>query len=107
MGAAAQLEGVNVVCKANVYFDGGVVSHTVWMKDGSRKTIGIIRPGKYKFDTGAAELMEIISGTCKVKLPGAAKPKTFKAGTKFKVPEKSSFEISVEKGLGEYVCSFL
>ena len=36
---------VSVVPKANVYFDGNVVSHTVLFADGTKKTLGIIRPG--------------------------------------------------------------
>ena len=54
---ATQLNGVSVVTKANVYFDGGVVSHTILVPDGERKTLGLIRPGSYHFNTDAAELM--------------------------------------------------
>jgi len=36
----AQFSGVAVVTKANVYFDGNVVSHSVLFPDGTKKTLG-------------------------------------------------------------------
>ena len=45
--------GVTVLTKANVYFDGKVVSHSVLFPDGSKKTLGLIYPGSYHFGTGA------------------------------------------------------
>jgi uncharacterized protein YaiE (UPF0345 family) len=97
---------VEIKLKANVYFDGKVVSHTLLHKDGKKQTVGIIYPGTYKFDTGAPERMDVIAGTCRVKLAGAAAWTTYQEGTFFQVPGKSSFEISVETGLCEYLCSF-
>src|SRR4051812_47386470 len=63
---SAQFAGVTVVVKANVYFDGRVVSHTVLFPDETKKTLGLIFPGSFHFDTGAPERMEIIAGTCHV-----------------------------------------
>ena len=51
--APERFDGVSVVTKANVYFDGKVVSHTVSFADGSKKTIGLIYPGSFTFTTGA------------------------------------------------------
>lgn len=102
----AQLENVTVTCKANIYFDGKVISHTVMFPDGTKKTIGLIYPGVYKFSTGAPEKMEIISGTAKSKLPGHDNWESFNAGSFFKVPGNSSFEIAVDSGIVEYVCSY-
>ncbi|HEY8241110.1 MAG TPA: pyrimidine/purine nucleoside phosphorylase [Kiritimatiellia bacterium] len=102
-----QFENVNVVCKANVYFDGGVVSHTVLFKDGTKKTLGVIRPGTFKFNTDVAEQMDILSGVCRVKLPKETAWKAFTAGTSFQVPAKSLFEITLESGFCEYICSYL
>jgi hypothetical protein len=39
-----QFDGVSVVKKANVYFDGKCVSHTVILADGVRKSVGVILP---------------------------------------------------------------
>jgi uncharacterized protein YaiE (UPF0345 family) len=39
--APEKFENVTVVAKANVYFDGKVVSHTVLLASGKKKTLGI------------------------------------------------------------------
>ena len=61
---------VTAIAKANVYFDGKVVSHTILFPDGAKKTLGLIYPGKFHFGTGKAERMEIIAGACRVKIDG-------------------------------------
>ena len=102
-----QFAGVTVVTKANVYFDGKVVSHTVLFADGSKKTLGLIYAGSYHFGTDAAERMEIVAGACKVTLDGQSAVKTYEAGTFFDVPAKSGFTIEVSAGICEYICSFI
>lgn len=102
-----QFVGVTVVAKANVYFDGNVVSHTVLFKDDTKKTLGLIRPGSYHFNTGAPERMEIVAGTCRVTLDGSKDARDYGAGTYFDVPGNSGFTIAVQSGLCEYICSFL
>lgn len=99
--------GVTVVTKANVYFDGRVVSHALILPDGSKKTIGLIYPGEYHFNTQAAERMQIVAGGCTVRLDGASAAATWAAGGEFEVPAKSGFTISVAEGICEYICSFL
>lgn len=98
---------VTAVAKANVYFDGKVVSHTILFADGSKKTLGLIYPGSYHFGTDAAERMEITDGSCVVTLDGSKEAKTYAAGTHFDVPAKSGFTIEVKSGIAQYVCSFL
>ena len=102
-----KFSGVSVLTKANVYFDGGVVSHTVLFSDGTKRTLGLIRPGSYHFGTGAPERMEIVAGACRVRLDDATDEKAYAAGSVFDVPGKSGFSNSVESGLCEYICSFL
>jgi purine/pyrimidine-nucleoside phosphorylase len=105
-----QFAGVTVVTKANVYFDGNVVSHTVLLANNAKKTLGLIRPGSYHFNTGAAERMEIVAGDCNVTLDGTtgtSGPRPYSAGTHFDVPANSGFTITVSAGLCEYICSFL
>lgn len=101
-----KIAGATLQLKANIYFDGKVVSHTLHTPDGAKKTVGLIYPGTYKFDTGAPEQMDIVAGECRVKQAGESSWKTYKTGSFFKVPGKSSFEIAVDKGLAEYLCSF-
>jgi purine/pyrimidine-nucleoside phosphorylase len=102
----AEFSNVTVVLKANIYFDGKVVSHTLRFPDGSKKTLGLVYPGQYHFSTDAAERMEITSGTCSVKLDGKSDFARFAPGEAFDVPAKSGFDIRVETGIAEYVCSF-
>ncbi len=104
---ATRFDGVAVLTKANVYFDGNVVSHTVLFADGSKKTLGLIRPGSYFFGTAAAERMEIVAGACRVTLKDQSATQVYGAGTAFDVAANSGFTIEVESGLCEYICSFL
>jgi purine/pyrimidine-nucleoside phosphorylase len=107
MSLPAQFSGVTVHTKANVYFDGKVVSHTVLMSGGAKKTLGLIYPGSYHFGTGAPERMEITAGACRVTLDGSVAAQDYVAGTFFDVPGKSGFTIEVPAGICEYICSFL
>jgi uncharacterized protein YaiE (UPF0345 family) len=102
-----EFPGVTALTKANVYFDGKVVSHTIQFPDGKKKTLGLIYPGSYHFNTGVAERMEIVAGTCKVMLAGEAAAHDFAAGQYFDVPGNSGFTIVVADGICEYICSFL
>jgi uncharacterized protein YaiE (UPF0345 family) len=101
-----EFRNVAVPVKANVYFEGKVVSHTLLFLDGSKKTLGLIYPGEFHFKTGAPEVMEITAGACRVRLAGRNEWKAYGAGASFEVPGNSAFDISVEAGLTEYVCSF-
>lgn len=98
---------VTVDTKANLYFDGRVISHTLHFTDGSKKTIGLIYPGKFHFGTAAPERMEIIAGSCEVILDGTTDVTVIEAGTAFDVAGNSGFTISVNDGICEYICSFL
>jgi purine/pyrimidine-nucleoside phosphorylase len=102
----SEFTNVTVIKKANVYFDGKVVSRTVVFADGSKKTLGIMQPGEYEFGTGDKELMEIISGELDVALPGAASARPVTAGESFEVPANSKFRMVV-KTLTDYCCSFI
>ena len=102
-----KFENASVEAKANIYFDGKVVSHTVITSDGDHKTLGLIYPGEYHFGTEAPELMEIISGNCEVVLDGTEETLSIKAGSSFEVAGNSGFTITVKDCICEYVCSFL
>ena len=107
MSAPVEFKNVTAVAKANVYFEGRVVSHSILFPDHSKKTLGLIYPGKFHFGTEKAERMEIVAGACTVKLDGQGAANDYGAGTSFDVPAKSGFDIEVKNGLCEYVCSFL
>jgi len=102
-----EFKGVTAVTKANVYFDGKVVSHSLLFPDTSKKTLGLIYPGKFHFATNKAERMEIVAGSCAVKVDGQNQVQNYSTGQLFEVPAKSGFEIEVKQELCEYICSFI
>ena len=102
-----QFVGVTAVTKANIYFDGKVMSHAVECADGSKKTLGLIQPGEYHFSTQAAEKMEIVAGACRVVLDGSTEERGYGAGEAFEVPGNAGFTIRVADGICEYICSFM
>ncbi|MEY4564670.1 MAG: hypothetical protein RLZZ618_3947 [Pseudomonadota bacterium] len=91
--------------KANVYFDGKCVSHSIELADGTKKSVGVILPATLNFGTGAPEIMELIAGTCRVKLKGADEWTTYTGGQSFNVPGQSSFDIDVSEAV-HYICHF-
>ncbi|MFC4252142.1 pyrimidine/purine nucleoside phosphorylase [Sinimarinibacterium flocculans] len=99
------LEQVAVLKKANVYFDGKCISHTVRLADGSRKSVGVILPSTLRFTTGAPEVMELVEGRCRVTLPGESAPREYRGGESFSVPGDSAFDIEALEPL-HYVCHF-
>jgi uncharacterized protein YaiE (UPF0345 family) len=100
----SQFENVSVVREANIYFDGQVTSRTVIFADGSRKTLGIMLPGEYAFNTDVKELMEISSGNLEVLLPNA-EWQNIQAGESFEVPAQSKFQLKVVEII-DYCCSY-
>lgn len=104
--ASQEFVGVTAVAKANIYFNGSVVSHAILFPDGSKKTLGLIYPGRYHFNTEAAERMEIVAGNCQVTLDGQNHPHSYGVGDSFDVAAKSGFTIEVGQGICEYICSF-
>ena len=102
----SEFRNVSVVKKANVYFDGKVVSRTVLFPDGSKKTLGVMQPGEYEFNTGDKEIMEIMSGELDVLLPGTNTWKPVKGGESFEVDANAKFTMKV-KTLSDYCCSFI
>ena len=101
----SQFDNVSVVKRANVYFDGRCVSHTVLFPDGSRKTVGVMLPGTLTFSTGAPERMELTGGRCRVRIAGEAGWREYGAGDSFDVPGNTSFDIEALDTL-DYVCHF-
>ncbi|WP_374483011.1 pyrimidine/purine nucleoside phosphorylase [Zoogloea sp.] len=106
MTQSVQFDGVSVIKKANVYFDGKCVSHTVIFADGSKKTVGVILPASLTFNTGEPEVMETVAGACRYRLKGESEWKVSAAGESFNVPGNSSFDIEVSGEPYHYVCYF-
>ena len=102
----SQFNNVSVASKANVYFDGKCVSHSITLADGTKKSVGVILPATLTFNTGAPEIMESVAGSCRVKLAGEAEWTSYSAGQSFNVPGNSSFDIEVSGEPYHYVCHF-
>jgi hypothetical protein len=102
---ADRFENVHVIKKANVYYDGKVTSRTVLLPDGTRKTLGVMLAGEYDFGTGAPELMEVLGGEMRVRLPGADGWRTFREGERFEVPGNSRFQLVID-AVADYCCSY-
>ena len=102
-----EFNNVTVHAKANLYFEGRVISHTIITSSGEHKTVGVILPGCYHFGTKQAELMEILQGEAEVLLDGGHQSAQYSAGQSFEVPFSSGFTITVSGEPCHYVCSFL
>jgi uncharacterized protein YaiE (UPF0345 family) len=91
--------------RANVYFDGKCISHSLELADGTKKSVGVILPGTLTFNTGAPEVMELVDGRCRVRLAGSTTWSDYAAGQSFSVLGQTSFDIEVSHTL-HYVCHF-
>lgn len=100
-----QFKNVSIDVNANIYFDGKVTSRTVTFEDGTTKTLGVMLPGDYEFNTAAKELMEINAGELTVLLPDS-EWQTIVAPDSFYVPANASFKLKVTK-TADYCCSYL
>ena len=98
-------KNVDVDKLANIYFEGKVISRNIYLKDGSKKTLGIMLVGDYEFNTVTRELMEIISGKVKLKLKDDNEWKLITSGMEFNIPKNSSFKLKVLE-LVNYTCSY-
>lgn len=91
--------------QANVYHEGRVTSRSIVTEDGQTKTLGVMLPGSYAFNTGAPELMELTRGRCRVRLNGDSRWHDYQGGQSFEVPGDSGFTIEVQELL-DYICHF-
>ena len=104
--STTQIDGVSVQTQANVYFDGQCVSHTLNCADGTRKSVGVILPGRdLTFNTAAPEIMECVAGSAEYRLGGSSKWVRVAAGDAFKVGANSMFDIRVQEPF-HYICHF-
>ena len=99
-------KNVDVAKFANIYFEGKVISRNIFLRDGSKKTLGIMSVGEYEFNTTSRELMEILSGKLKLKLKNENEWKLITNGMEFYIPKNSSFKLEVLE-LVNYTCSYL
>jgi uncharacterized protein YaiE (UPF0345 family) len=99
-------KNADITKKANVYHGGDVISRSIVTAEGEHKTLGFMQAGTYKFNTDAAEIMEILHGECRVRLQGSDDWHIYSASESFNVPANSNFDIEVVDML-DYVCHFV
>lgn len=97
-------EGATIVVDANVYYDGRVTSRELVTADGVRKTLGIILPGEYEFESEDEEAIEIRRGTLDVTLPGED-PTTVGPGETVVVPPGTTFTVETDDVV-DYCCTY-
>ena len=102
----SEFTNVTVVKEVNAYFGGNVTSRTVIFADGGKKTLGVMLPGEYEFNTDAKELMEIMSGELEVLIGGEVNWRSIQGGESFTVPAHSKFRLKIST-LTDYCCSFI
>jgi purine/pyrimidine-nucleoside phosphorylase len=101
----SEFNNVKVNKEANIYFDGKVISRTITFADNSIKTLGVMLPGEYEFNTKKKELMEIYTGELAVLLNNSEEWEAIEAGMSFSVPAKSKFNIKIYK-ITNYCCTY-
>ena len=90
--------------KVNEYFEGKVKSFVVNSSEG-KKTVGVIQPGEYEFNTDTKETMTIVTGTLSVFLPEYNEWEDFGPGASFDVPAKSKFIVKAVEDAA-YLCEY-
>ena len=98
-------KNVDVGKLANIYFEGKVISRNIFLKDGSKKTLGVMLVGEYEFSTVSRELIEIISGKLNVKFKDNNDWKLITKGMEFNIPKNTTFKLEVLE-LVNYICSY-
>jgi uncharacterized protein YaiE (UPF0345 family) len=88
----------------NEYFDGKVKS-IAFQGEQLPATVGVMAPGDYQFDTSKHETITVVSGSLKVKLPGASEWQTFSAGASFEVAANQVFDLEVAQDTA-YLCTY-
>ena len=97
------LEDATVRKRANVYYDGQVTSREVETAGGERRTLGIVLPGTYEFETDSEERIEVLAGGGRLELPDETRP--FEAGDVVTVPADTTFDF-VADDVVDYYCSY-
>ena len=64
MSSPEFFENVKAKAVANVFFQGNVVSHSIWDASGVRRSLGVCQPGTYTFTTGDPEIMDATVAAC-------------------------------------------
>ncbi len=86
------------------YFEGKVKSFGINSGD-NRKTIGVMEPGEYEFDTTTKEVITVVSGALTVYFAEYDEWEDFGVGASFEIPAASKFKTKVEQDTA-YLCEY-
>ena len=101
-----ELLDIKVTTKANIYWNGKVVSRTCYRKDGSKFTLGIITAGTYTFDVCDKEVVSLIAGEAEIILPDETEWRVVKTPDVFEIPAHSKYQIRTPETV-EYLCDYI
>ncbi len=90
--------------EVNEYFDGKVKSFAVNSSEG-KKTVGVMEPGEYEFDTQTKETITVITGEFSVYFAEYDEWEDFGAGSSFDIPGNSKFKLKVAQDTA-YLCEY-
>lgn len=90
--------------EVNEYFDGKVKSFVINSGEG-KKTLGVMQPGEYEFDTDTKEAITVVSGELSVYFSEYDEWEEFGVGASFDIPAKSKFKVKVEQDVA-YFCEY-
>jgi uncharacterized protein YaiE (UPF0345 family) len=90
--------------KTKEYFEGKVKS-IAFNDTESNATIGVMAKGEYEFETSKREVMTVISGKLKVKLPGCDCWKEYGKYDSFTVQANKKFSVKT-KSETTYICRY-
>lgn len=90
--------------KVNEYFEGKVKSIALENGEG-KQTVGVMAVGSYVFGTSTKEIMKVVSGELKIKMPDETDYKSYVAGQQFEVESGISFVVKVDEE-SAYVCIY-
>ncbi len=90
--------------EVNEYFDGKVKSFVVNSSQ-SKKTVGVMEPGEYEFNTQTKETMTVVAGELSVYFPEYDEWEDFGMGASFEVPARSKFKVKVAQDAA-YLCEY-
>ena len=102
----SSFDNVSVKKEANIYFDGKVTSRSIEFSDGVERSLGIMQVGEYRFNTEAAEIMEIYTGDIEIKLEGKDEFTSMSGPCRFDVPKNSYFDIKANS-ITDYCCTYV
>ena len=98
-----KLKGKNMF-NVNEYY-GGKVKSIAFEDPTSKATIGVVASGSYEFRTSTKEVMTVISGQLKIKLPDSDEWKTYSQFETFEIKENVNFMIEALEN-STYICRY-